>query len=82
MAYLVVFLFAFAEATAVIGLVVPGTTAVAAAGSAARLGKMNYRGVAIAAALGVGSRHVVHAASLSLSVGEIIPRERWGRRSL
>jgi hypothetical protein len=32
--------------------------------------------------LAVGSRHVVHAASRSLSVGEIIPRERWGLRSL
>jgi membrane protein DedA with SNARE-associated domain len=42
MGYLVVLLFAFAEATAIIGLVVPGTSAVAAAGSAARLGKMDY----------------------------------------
>jgi hypothetical protein len=32
--------------------------------------------------LAVGSKHVVHAASLSLLSGGFIPSERWGRRSL
>jgi hypothetical protein len=32
--------------------------------------------------LGVGSRHVVHAASRNLLRGEFIPSARWGRRSL
>jgi membrane protein DedA with SNARE-associated domain len=75
-AYVVIFLFAFAEATAVIGLVVPGTTVVAAAGSAAELGKLSYWAVVWAAALGAFSGD-----ALSYGMGawmQRLPRiERW-----
>lgn len=52
MPYLGVFAVSFLEAVAIIGLLVPGTTAVAAAGAAAQTGKLSYWGVLVAAAVG------------------------------
>ncbi len=75
MAYGLVFLFAFAEATAVIGLVVPGTTAVAAAGSAAELGKLSYWGVVWAAALGAFAGDTV-----SYAMGVWMQHFKWVER--
>lgn len=52
MPYFGVFAVSFLEAVAIIGLLVPGTTAVAAAGAAAQTGKLSYWGVLVAAAAG------------------------------
>ena len=52
MAYVSVFLLALFEAVAVVGLVVPGTTGVAAAGGAAQTGQLSYWGVLGAAVAG------------------------------
>ncbi len=51
-AYVSVFLLAHFEAVAVVGVVVPGTTGVAAAGGAAEAGHLSYWGVLSAAVVG------------------------------